>query len=312
MLNPHDVSEFVRDIQHRRVFHVAGEPGKFTGLIDRRIVEILLESVDIWTSATLGLFKNGIEIDTGTYTRKGENPGDEVLDVSRVNALIGDGAAVLLRDIATLMPALKRLTEAISDALCGMVQVDLCCSQTAEPIEPIRFDAADLLVLQICGRTTWSLYDAVGPHPIRDWRFDEAMAAGHGPAPGPKSQEIALAAGDTLYLPAGFYHQAAGDDGRAGICLRFAVTYMPTLSLIAMLYDWAAGDELFRTAVPQPDERGGAALDEYLMRLAARVKSMFSDPGVHRHIKTIMQAHRNTHDRIDLPRDAQATPSNER
>jgi hypothetical protein len=52
--------------------------------------------------------------------------------------------------------------------------------------------------------------------------------------------------------------------------------------------------------VPRPDERGGAALDEYLMRLAGRFREMLRDPKMRTQIESAVRDFRFPLERIDL------------
>jgi ribosomal protein L16 Arg81 hydroxylase len=109
--------------------------------------------------------------------------------------------------------------------------------------------------------------------------------------------------GDLVYIPRGFYHEAMAESD-ATVHMSFSVVPMIGLDVMTMLFEQSVLEDIFRQAVPQPDERGGAALDEYLMRLAGRLREMLRDPKVRAQLETQLKNFANRPQRIKLPDDS--------
>ncbi|HET9213269.1 MAG TPA: cupin domain-containing protein [Gaiellaceae bacterium] len=71
----------------------------------------------------------------------------------------------------------------------------------------VHHDTHDVLVLQVAGEKRWLLYDPVLELPLKHQRWSAELGD-----PGEPTEELVLRAGDTLYLPRGWPHQAETSD----------------------------------------------------------------------------------------------------
>jgi hypothetical protein len=67
----------------------------------------------------------------------------------------------------------------------------------------VHHDTHDVLVLQVAGEKRWLLYDPLLELPLKHQRYSSALGEHGEPA-----DDLVLGAGDTLYLPRGWLHQA--------------------------------------------------------------------------------------------------------
>ena len=67
----------------------------------------------------------------------------------------------------------------------------------------VHHDTHDVLVLQVAGEKRWLLYDPVLELPLKHQRYSSSLGE-HGEP----TDDLVLRAGDTLYLPRGWLHQA--------------------------------------------------------------------------------------------------------
>jgi Cupin superfamily protein len=67
----------------------------------------------------------------------------------------------------------------------------------------VHHDTHDVLVLQVAGEKRWLLYDPLLELPLKHQRYSRSLGD-----EGEPSDDIVLRAGDTLYLPRGWLHQA--------------------------------------------------------------------------------------------------------
>ncbi len=127
---------------------------------------------------------------------------------------------------------------------------------------PVHHDTHDVFVLQIAGEKRWLVYDPVLELPLKDQRYSESLGG-----PGEIVHDVTLRAGDTLYLPRGWLHQAV-TSATDSLHLTVGVNVYTWIdALKAALH--AAEDEVeLRRSVPA-DGEGGAELVELL---AARLE----------------------------------------
>jgi bifunctional lysine-specific demethylase and histidyl-hydroxylase NO66 len=71
----------------------------------------------------------------------------------------------------------------------------------------VHHDTHDVLVLQVAGEKRWLLYDPLFELPLKHQRYSKALGE-HGEP----TDDFVLRAGDTLYLPRGWLHQAETSD----------------------------------------------------------------------------------------------------
>ncbi len=71
----------------------------------------------------------------------------------------------------------------------------------------VHHDTHDVLVLQVAGEKRWLLYDPLLELPLKHQRYSKSLGE-HGEP----TDDLVLRAGDTLYLPRGWLHQAETSD----------------------------------------------------------------------------------------------------
>ncbi len=72
---------------------------------------------------------------------------------------------------------------------------------------PVHHDTHEVLSLQVAGEKRWLVYEPVLELPLKSQRYRSALGA-----PGSPVLDVTLRAGDTLYLPRGWLHQALTSD----------------------------------------------------------------------------------------------------
>ena len=68
---------------------------------------------------------------------------------------------------------------------------------------PVHHDTHEVFSLQVAGEKRWLVYEPVLELPLKDQRYRSELGA-----PGEPVLDVTLRAGDTLYLPRGWLHQA--------------------------------------------------------------------------------------------------------
>lgn len=127
---------------------------------------------------------------------------------------------------------------------------------------PVHHDTHDVFVLQVAGEKRWLVYEPVLELPLRDQRY---RAAEHG-GPGPAVLDLTLRAGDTLYLPRGWLHEAL-TSATDSLHLTVGVNAYSWLDALKAALEACADDVEFRRSVPAD----GVPTVDLLARLAERL-----------------------------------------
>lgn len=107
-----------------------------------------------------------------------------------------------------------------------------------------HFDPHEVLVLQLDGAKTWRLYGPSRRLPLAEERFQGPKEALGTP------REVHLRAGDLLYLPRGYVHEAFTSE-RSSLHLTLGINVFRWVDLLhEALAGLAASDERFRESVP--------------------------------------------------------------
>jgi hypothetical protein len=72
---------------------------------------------------------------------------------------------------------------------------------------PVHHDTHEVISLQVAGEKRWLVYEPVLELPLKNQRYRSALGA-----PGDPLLDVTLRAGDTMYLPRGWLHQALTSD----------------------------------------------------------------------------------------------------
>jgi hypothetical protein len=114
----------------------------------------------------------------------------------------------------------------------------------------VHHDTHDVFCLQVAGEKRWLVYPPALELPLKDQRYDSSLGG-----PGEPVLDVTLRAGDALYLPRGWLHEAVTSD-RDSLHLTVGVN----------VYTWvdAARAALEETAREEPQLRRAVAADAEL------------------------------------------------
>ncbi len=114
----------------------------------------------------------------------------------------------------------------------------------------VHHDTHDVLVLQTAGEKRWLVYEPLLELPLKHQRYSPALGE-HGPP----THDLTLRAGDTLYLPRGWLHEALTSE-EDSLHVTVGINVHTWIDAIRAAVDELEDDELLRRAVPP--EGGGA------------------------------------------------------
>jgi hypothetical protein len=180
--------------------------------------------------------------------------------VDRVAEQHAAGATLVLQALHLHWHAAAVYCRGLEAALGWPVQSNAYRTPAASQGFDVHHDTHDVFVLQVAGHKRWRVYEPVVELPLKAQRWSPENAA----AVGEPVLDVTLRAGDTLYLPRGWPHEAFSADADS---LHITVGLHPPTRLDALraaLSD-CADDVEFRRAL---DARGGLP-GELVERLAA-------------------------------------------
>ncbi len=144
----------------------------------------------------------------------GAEVSDQVID-DQVMKLYAEGATLVLQGLHRLWPPLIDYTRRLGAELRRPLQVNAYLTPPGSQGFSTHYDTHDVFVLQVDGTKRWRLHEPVLADPLEKqaWggRADEVGAT----AQGEPAMDIVLSPGDALYLPRGWLHSAAAQDGRS-------------------------------------------------------------------------------------------------
>jgi bifunctional lysine-specific demethylase and histidyl-hydroxylase NO66 len=153
--------------------------------------------------------REGGQLDVGSYTADVPwRPAfTKTADVPRVLAEWEAGATIVLQALHVNWQPLAVFCRQLEAALGVGVQANSYSTPRGSQGFAVHHDTHDVLVLQVAGEKRWLLYDPLLELPLKHQRYSKSLGA-HGEP----TDDLVLRAGDTLYLPRGWLHQAETSD----------------------------------------------------------------------------------------------------
>jgi bifunctional lysine-specific demethylase and histidyl-hydroxylase NO66 len=263
-LAPVDTPRFFAAHWERRPLVVdRHDPDRFLHILGPRDVERLVCETGIRTPA-FRLVKDGAQLPPADYTedipwRPGSFSGTAV--VERVADEFARGATLVLQGLHLHWSPVALLCRALEASLGCPVQANAYLTPSTARGFAVHHDTHDVFVLQVSGRKRWRLYEPVLELPLKHQRWSPKLGD-----PGPPIDDLTLEAGQTLYLPRGWPHEATTSEEES---LHLTIGVHPTtrIDALRMALDACADDLEFRRSLA-PD---GSLPPDLLERLAERL-----------------------------------------
>jgi ribosomal protein L16 Arg81 hydroxylase len=197
------------------------------------------------------------------------------IGLERVYAQYREGSTIVLQFIHERWKPLAKLCGALSAELSAGFQVNAYLTPQHARGLGIHYDTHDVLVLQLEGSKHWRLFESPVQLPLPGQPYEKDKHASAAPL-----QEFDLNAGDTLYIPRGFVHEAASTNSTS---LHLTVGILPIIwaeVLLASVESLFERDSRFRESLPPGFARDQAIsreveehLDELLNILPAEIST---------------------------------------
>jgi lysine-specific demethylase/histidyl-hydroxylase NO66 len=264
-LEPVSAASFFDEYWERKPLVIPREErGRFTRLLDVADIERLVCEAGIRMPA-FRLVKGGSPLPASDYTDDIPwRPGSfsQIASPERVATEFAAGATLVLQALHLWRPAVALYCRGLEMRLGFPVQANGYLTPAAAQGFAIHHDTHDVFVLQVAGGKRWRLYEPRLELPLKDQRWSRDL--GH---VGPPIDEFTLEAGDTLYVPRGWPHEAETSHEEA---LHLTIGLHPPTRMEALraALESCADDVEFRRNLA-----GEGELPDHLVeRLAGRLK----------------------------------------
>jgi hypothetical protein len=264
-VEPVGSDQFLEDYWERRPLLVPrGEEGRFDDLLSQAEAERLVSSTGLRYPA-IRLVKAGEKIAVGGYTEDvpwRPTAFTGTADVERVASEFERGATLVLQALHVHHRPLAEFCRVLEAELEHPVQANAYYTPRAAQGLPVHHDTHDVFVLQVAGEKRWLVYDPVLELPLKNQRYTAELGG-----PGEAVLDITLRAGDTLYLPRGWLHEALTSDSDA-LHLTVGVNVYTWLDAVRAALDECAAEEVeYRRSVADD----GVPAEELLELLGDRL-----------------------------------------
>jgi Cupin superfamily protein len=124
-------------------------------------------------------------------------------DVDRVLAEWERGATIVLQALHLSRPELGAFCRSLEATLGHAAQANAYYTPRGAQGLPVHHDTHDVFVLQISGEKRWLVYPPALELPLKSQKYSRELGE-----PGAPVHDLTLHAGDMLYLPRGWLHEA--------------------------------------------------------------------------------------------------------
>ena len=270
-VEPLDVERFLSEHWERQPLVVPrGEKGRFDDLLSTRDVEHLITETGIRLPA-FRLVKAGETVsDYAADLSWRPAPFTGVADVLRVLEEFERGATIVLQGLHHLWLPLARYCRRLEGFLGHPVQANAYYTPAGSQGLPVHHDTHEVISLQVAGSKRWLVYEPVLELPLKNQRYRSALGA-----PGEPMLDVTLRAGDTLYLPRGWLHQALTSD-EDSLHITVGVNVRRWIDEARVELDAAESELSFRQTIDDEDPPELPALDAEAVRARARARFVAS------------------------------------
>jgi len=217
LIAPHTVDDFfARHWQQRPLLIQRDEPQRFRDLLAASDVEAVLRMAD--------------QLPTGAVELIGKTNAIEPRRPESSSTLVGfftSGSTIRVKGVERYFAPLAELCRSIERELGFPTRANLYCTPAGSRGFDLHFDTHEVLVLHLLGNKKWLAYESTTKLPLEyvpllpfegeAWKRSQKRSEGgqdeiSATERGTPAVEASLEAGDTLYLPRGFLHQAESLD----------------------------------------------------------------------------------------------------
>lgn len=277
---PYDERRFMEEHFGRAPLHVSAQgqgAAERAALIDWPGFLEMLELVPQWQQGRLKMIMDSRTVAPEHYSAAREAAAGPVQrpDRALVEAMMALGASAVADGVEDVSAAVRRCCAMLGRRFAAKAGANLYVSQDGVQAFASHCDPHEVFAVQIEGRKLWRIYGGRADRPVQATLLTDQAAIDR--AKGPVVSEVMMEAGDLLYLPRGFYHDAVAQGGRS-LHLTFAVQPLYGVGLLEMLGDLAITRPEMRAWLASGEDR--AALAAQLAELADTLGELLRSPAL--------------------------------
>lgn len=202
-------------------------------------------------------------IDVAEFSDRG------VIDARKAISLFDRGATIILNRVQLYHPPLAQFCQKLSNELGAPCQANVYMTPPGARGFDVHFDTHDVLIAQVAGQKTWSVFNSVIDLPLASQGNSELPEVTSSPSARGK-----LSPGNVLYIPRGWAHEGTTDNS-VSLHITFGI-YAFTWAdlLLEAVSDAILNDVVYRRSLPidffEPNsdtKLNQATLNELLTRL---------------------------------------------
>ena len=225
------------------------------------------------------MVKEGGTIAESEYAREiswRPKPFTGTVDPDRVAKAFADGATIVLQALHHTWLPLARFCRALEVDVGSGVQANSYYTPRRSQGFAVHHDTHDVFVLQVAGEKHWGVYNPVLELPLKAQRWSSSLGEAGRPV-----LELTLRAGDTLYLPRGWLHDALTSDTDS-LHITVGVNVHTWIDAFRAALDECQDDVDFRKSVSEDGEQPVDLVERLSDRLGAedvlrRARAKFVD-----------------------------------
>jgi ribosomal protein L16 Arg81 hydroxylase len=301
-LAPMDCGEFRRNYFGVRPVHMRRSLAPRPDILNWDRFNRALAVGSYWTEHSLKLYFKSRAALKENYCDPAEPGGRSApVNPAKVRALISLGASLVANHIHRVCPEVADVVHMLESEFACRAFANVYCSFANVQAFQTHYDLHDVFAFQAEGEKIWRVFEAREDSPINPLPPGDAAEKWLIESRGALLFEIFMKPGDVLYLPRGQYHEALTASS-SSLHVTFGVVPAMGLAVFDVLKNIASGDRDFRAYLP--DARDGAALDERLAILAAKVQTIMSAPAFGIDLLNHQLSQANALAAYDLPHQA--------
>jgi len=206
LIAPFPLERFQKEYWEQKPLYVDGKGSRdFEDVLKVDDLSAFLGRSDI-RHPSLRLVRNGSEIPLENYTRElrlAAHVSYDLIDNEKLFVHFYEGATIVLQFLQQNIPTFGHFTNELEDLFGCNVHGSCFITPPSAQGFTAHYDTYSFFVLQLFGTKEWNIYGRTPLPPTREDRdVDETWTSG------PATQQLVLKAGDFLYVPRGYFHDA--------------------------------------------------------------------------------------------------------
>jgi ribosomal protein L16 Arg81 hydroxylase len=198
LFSPVSFSKFLREHLEKKPLLVRGRTkDRFNGVLSLAGIDEML-TAGYLRYPQVKLVRGGQDIPTESFVM-----GDDVIDTDALFAEHAKGATIIINALHRHWRPVSYFCRELEQMLSVPVQANVYLTPRFSQGFDVHYDTHDVIVLQIAGEKNWRLYDSpqLLPGPTQRYQAPDRSNLG-------VPKKCTLTAGDCLYIPRGYLHDA--------------------------------------------------------------------------------------------------------